>query len=91
MGGIHLARAWQVRIFLQVLPHVLNHVREVVVCGGHHAAFCTFTVETAHKHFIKCAGLFARVYADTNRSEQEMLKWVNEHYLWDAIAELRTE
>ena len=72
----------------KVLPHALVHAREAVVRGGHHAAFCTFTVETAHKHFIKCAGLFARVYADTNRSEREMLKWVNEQYLWDAITDL---
>ena len=69
-----------------VLPHALIHTSELVIRGGHHAAFCTFAVETAHKHFIKLAATFARVYADTNRSQREMMKWVNETQLWDAIS-----
>ena len=67
------------------LPHALFHTPELVIRGGHHMAFCSFASEQAHKVFIKLAAQFSRVYASVNKSQEAMLKWVNEHTLFKAV------
>ena len=67
------------------LPHALFHQLELVLRGGHHMTFCSFASEQAHKVFIKLAAQFARVYASLNKSQESMLKWVNEAALFKAV------
>ena len=69
----------------KVLPHVLMYQLELVIRGGHHMAFCSFASEQAHKVYIKLAAQFARVYASLNKSQESMLKWVNEYSLFNAV------
>lgn len=75
----------------KVLPHALFHATELVIRGGHHAAFCTFSAEQGHKRYIKSAATFARVYASSIETEQHMLEWVNEQTLWNEVMEYLPE
>ena len=47
--------------------------------------FCSFAAEQTHKVFIKMAAQFVRVYASLNKSQESMLKWVNEAALFKAV------
>lgn len=67
------------------LPHALQHARELVECGGHHAAYCTSVAEASHKHNIKMASLYSRTYADYNTTQEDMFRWVLREALWDAV------
>ena len=67
------------------IPHALKHARELVECGGHHAAYCTSVVESSHKQNIKMASLYSRTYANYNTSQHDMFRWVLREVLWDAV------
>ena len=67
------------------IPHALKHARELVECGGHHAAYCTSVAESSHKRNIKMASLFARTYANYNTSQGDMFRWILREVLWDAV------
>ena len=67
------------------IPHALQHARELVECGGHHAAYCTSVGESSHKHNIKMASLFSRTYANYNTTQHDMFHWVLRESLWDAV------
>ena len=67
------------------IPHALKHARELVECGGHHAAYCTSVVESSHKENIKMASLYSRTYANYNTSQNDMFRWVLREVLWDAV------
>ena len=57
------------------LPHCLLHFTELVMRGGHCAAFCTFLAEVSHKDNIKLAATLSRTEASRNSSQQYMLDW----------------
>jgi hypothetical protein len=46
---------------------------ELVMRGGHHAAFCTFLAEVAHKYNIKMPAKLARTYGSHNITQDQML------------------
>ena len=70
------------------LPHALQHVKEQVMRGGHHDAFCSTVNEAGHIHFIKLAAKFSRKYASLNQSEEGMLNWVNRQKVWSEAVRL---
>lgn len=67
----------------KVLPHALLHMPELVMRGGHHAAFCTFLAEVAHKYNIKIAAKLARTYGSHNTSQHQMLQLVLTHEIYE--------
>ena len=71
----------------KVLPHALLHMTELVMRGGHHAAFCTFLAEVSHKYNVKIAAKLARTYGSHNVSQNKMLDLVLTHEVYEeAIA-----
>ena len=56
---------------------------ELVMRGGHHGAFCTFLPEVSHKYNIKLAAKLARTYGSHNTSQNEMLKLVLTHEIYE--------
>ena len=73
---------------LKGLPHAIRHVKELVMRGGHHDAFCTVVPEAGHKHFNKMAARFSRKYASLNQSQDGMLSWVNRQKVWSEVVRL---
>ena len=67
------------------LPHASVHTPELIMRGGHHAAFCTFLVETGHKKYIKMAARYSWTRASRNDSQDNMLGWVLEQIVYDAV------
>ena len=53
--------------------------------GGHHGAFCTFLAEVAHKYNIKLAAKLARTYGNPNASQDEMLKLMLTHEIYEEV------
>ena len=49
-------------------------MRELVMRGGHHGAFCTWLAEVKHKYNIKLPARLARTYNDRNLSQDKMLQ-----------------
>ena len=60
----------------KALPHALLHMTELLMRGGHHAAYCTFLQEVAHKYNIKVAAKLARTYGSRNTSQDRMLEFM---------------
>ena len=57
------------------IPHCLLHFVEIVMRGGHFAAFCTFLAEVSHKDNIKLAATLSRTEGSRNSSQQYMFDW----------------
>ena len=70
------------------LPHALNHYPELIMRGGHAAAFCSFLAEASHRFNIKLAARFARTYASMNISQGKMLEWNCRQLLWMEVLKL---
>ena len=71
------------------LPHALCHATEMVMCGGHHLAFCTTVAESKHKTVIKQPSRLARPYASKNQSDAHMLSAFNRQTLYEAVEKCR--
>ena len=72
------------------LPHALKHASELVRTFGHHGAPCTHLGEAVHKVDIKEAGGLARIYADRNKTTDEMTKYVQWRELHLAVRKLNS-
>ena len=69
------------------MPHCLQHARELVETGGHHAAYNTATAEAAHPHVIKSAAKFSATKASRNETYEGMLANMCWQTLWKAAIE----
>jgi hypothetical protein len=63
---------------------------ELVMRGGHHAAFCTFLAEVSHKYNIKLPAKLARTYGSQNLSQDKMLQFMLTHEIYGAVIQLST-
>ncbi len=67
------------------LPHAVFHYTEMLVRGGHHAAYCTSGVESGHKKYIKKAAIYTRTLTSHNQTQDGMLTWVLRQKLFHAV------
>ena len=70
---------------LKGLPHALVHAPELVKTFGHHGGCCTCVGEAGHKLTLKGAATFSRTYGDKNRTQNDMLRYVQRQSLWSSV------